>query len=105
MGLHTLQLVSPSGVQTPLSRASRACLCVSVVFEIYMLYRTCPLWHLHVCLFVCSTRTLVGSHLVFTLEKKMAAREVGGQRSRGGRSGGVGSGGGRCPGHALVILL
>ena len=30
-----------------------------------MLYRTCPSWHLHVCL----KWTLIGSHLVFTLEK------------------------------------
>lgn len=36
-----------------------------------MLYRTCPSWQLHVVVVVVSSkRTLVGSHLVFTLEKR-----------------------------------
>lgn len=48
------------------------CVCVSM-FEIYMLYRTCPSWHLHVCLFD-SGRFSSG---IYT-GKKMAAREVGG---------------------------
>lgn len=73
-GLHTLQLVSLCSVQRPLS-----CLCVLwyvCMFEIYMLYRTCPSWHLHVV--ICSKRTLV---LIWYLHlEKMAAREVGGRR-------------------------
>lgn len=59
------------------------CKCVlwyNSMFEIYMLYRTCPSWHLHV---VCSKQT---GHLVFTLAKRWqpVRWKVKGQRSKDG---------------------
>lgn len=82
--MHMLQLVALWSVQRRLSCLC-ACVCACVcygmlaMFEIYMLYRTCPSWHLHVVV-VWLKRTLVVSYLVFTLEKKMAAQEAGHQR-------------------------
>lgn len=75
-----------------------ACACMCGMLEIYMLYRTCPSWRLHVAAVVRSKRTRVGARLVFTLEKrwqpvKWEVEEVRGVKGRVGvRLGGGGGG-------------
>lgn len=66
----------------------RACVGVDVsMFEIHMFYRTCPSWHLHVAVVEADSGRY--SSGIYT-GKKMAAREVGGQRGSQGK----GTGGG-----------
>lgn len=96
-GLHTLQLVLPCSVQKPLS-CPCACVCVlsvSVVVMLACLRFTCCTEHvlhgIYMLLLFVQSRFWPLSILYLHWKKKMAAREVGGQRGSDGQ--GMGGGG------------